>query len=136
MMLMLVPNWCLEDCLLRVPSNALPRHEIRSPRVLKAVCHVSDWLQESGAQHKGFLCESVYLKQRRADHPHFLRSHNIRGSSAIQIFLSFYILSLLSNQMRQIAFKQFVHWSFLSSGEFVVVVVVVVVAVVVVVVVV
>ena len=40
-------------------------------------CHVSDWLQQnqrSRAQHSGFLCESVYLIQRRADRSHFLRS--------------------------------------------------------------
>ena len=35
--------------------------------LLKAVCNVTDWPLQSGLNNNGFLCESVYLKQRRAN---------------------------------------------------------------------
>ena len=41
---------------------------------LKAVCHVTDWPLQSELNNNGFLCESVYLKQRRANLLDFLRS--------------------------------------------------------------
>ena len=106
MMLMLVPNWCLEDGWLSVLSNALLGHEIRPPGALRAVCHVSDWPPESGAQHKGLLCESVYLKQRWADRTHFLPKLTLlsmviqypRTITHLNFF--FFVSSLSSIQMR------------------------------------
>ena len=40
---------------------------------LQAVYHVFDWPRQVSAQHNRFLCESVYLKQGRANFLDFLR---------------------------------------------------------------
>ena len=58
--------------------------------VLKAFCHISYWPQQSESQHNGFLCQSVYLKQRRANHLDSVRPQKVRGLAAIQNFYSLY----------------------------------------------
>ena len=69
-------------------------------RKLKAVCHMTDWPLQSELNNNGFLCESVYLKQRRANLLDFLPPIESQRIISHSNFLILFVLSLSPNQMR------------------------------------